>query len=528
MKKMVQGKLPNILSSTSDALSSIIAFIGMCIALFLSLFACVYTTQMYTADELTSVAKDSIVQNVLVFLLVLVVLSLVAKFAAKLSNKSVHIIAITLSVLVVGFSLILIHGSNTYSVSDQLFIYLSSVDMYEGDFAVEGFGDYFRTYPFQLCLVNIYAFLLGIFGSTAPQILESIQALCLGVAFYTGFRITRELFQDVRTDCLYLLCTLPFVPMYLYPLFLYGETFGVCGSLLVIYFFILANKKWELSSKISLFFWALTTVFLIFTVLVRSALMIVGIALVIVQFLLFLKKRQVLPMVLSLVMLVLTLLGRQFFVGMAERDAGLEVGGGAPASLWVVMGLQDSEMGPGYYNGYNTEVFTQYNYDAELTNEQAMNDITTILGDWMQHPKDFLLFLKDKGLYQWCEPSYASFTVTRFMNEPKEWIYKFYWEEAHDRTYAFLDRYQSIAYLLILAVFASLCGKKKNVYTLLPGLVLIGGFLFSLIWEGKSRYVYPYVVIVMPYLAKGALLFVEQTPFILRRICNKIHTKISK
>lgn len=528
MKKIVQGKLPNILTSTSDALSHIIAFIGMGIALFLSLFACVYTTQMYTADELTGVVKDSIVQNALIFLLVLALLGFIAKFATKLSSKVIHIVALIFSVLVVGISLILVHGSNTYSVSDQLFIYLSSVDMYEGDFAVEGFGDYFRTYPFQLCLVNIYAFFFRIFGSTAPQILENIQAICLGVAFYTGFRITRELFQDVRTDCLYLLCTLPFVPMYLYTLFLYGETFGVCGSLLAIYFFLLANKKWKHSPKLALLLWALTTVFLVFTVLVRSALMIVVIALVIVQFLLFLKKRQVLPLVLSLAMLVLTLLGRQFLVGMAERDAELEVGGGAPASLWVVMGLQNSEMGPGYYNGYNTEVFTQYNYDAELANEQAMNDIATILGNWMQHPKDFLLFLKDKGLYQWCEPSYASFTVTRFMNEPKEWIYKFYWEEAHDRAYVFLDRYQSIAYLLILTVFASLCSKKKDAYTLLPGLVLIGGFLFSLIWEGKSRYVYPYMVIVMPYLAKGALLYVEQATCILRRIYNIIHTKISK
>lgn len=509
MTTTTQKTSHTIMTNASDIMSRMIAVIGIGIALFLSLFACIYTIQMYTADELTDVVKDSFLQNIVFFVIVLVLAALISRFALRLSMRSVHILALICSVLVTGLCLILINGSDTYSVSDQLFIYLSSVDIYEGDLAIEGFGDYFRTYPFQLGLSHIYAFLFRIFGGTAPQILECVQAVALGLSFYVGFRITRELFRDVRIDCMYLLCTLPFIPMYLYTLFLYGETFGVCGSMLAIYCFLLANRHWEESPRLALLLWALTAIFLTFTVIVRSALMIVGIALVIIQFLLYLHKRKLLPMLLTLAVLVISLLGRQFFVGITERDAGLTSGGGAPASLWVVMGLQDNEMGPGYYNGYNTGIFTQYNYDADLANEHALNDISSIMADWMQHPKDFILFLKDKGLYQWCEPSYASFTVTRFMNEPKEWIHRFYWEAAHDRAYAFLDRYQSVAYLLILATFIALAGRKKDTLSLLPGLVFIGGFLFSLIWEGKSRYVYPYVMIVMPYLARGALLYLE-------------------
>lgn len=66
-----------------------------------------------------------------------------------------------------------------------------------------------------------------------------------------------------------------------------------------------------------------------------------------------------------------------------------------------------------------------------------------------------------------------------------------------------MDNYQFLIYLMLLVYFLKLLTGKDEIGTLLPVLILVGGFLFSLIWEGRSRYVYPYLVIALPCVAEG-------------------------
>ena len=34
-------------------------------------------------------------------------------------------------------------------------------------------------------------------------------------------------------------------------------------------------------------------------------------------------------------------------------------------------------------------------------------------------------------------------------------------------------------------------------------IAVVGGFLFSLIWEAKTRYIFPYLLMQLPYMAVG-------------------------
>lgn len=54
----------------------------------------------------------------------------------------------------------------------------------------------------------------------------------------------------------------------------------------------------------------------------------------------------------------------------------------------------------------------------------------------------------------------------------------------------------------IFGAIGSLIKKKRLEDYLIP-VVLVGGFLFSLLWEAKPRYVYPYFVILLPYATVG-------------------------
>lgn len=181
--------------TASQTTVRITACIGVAITLFLSLFSCIYTVVMYTADESSHVLRDSSLQNIFFFIFFLFLTALPYRFL-RLSNKAVHWLALFFSFLVILVCFALINASNTYSVSDQLHVYLAATNLYEKSLSVADYGYYFVAYPFQLGLAHVYSFLFTLFHSTAPQIAEYAQAISLGISFYTGFRITRELFHN--------------------------------------------------------------------------------------------------------------------------------------------------------------------------------------------------------------------------------------------------------------------------------------------------------------------------------------------
>ena len=53
---------------------------------------------------------------------------------------------------------------------------------------------------------------------------------------------------------------------------------------------------------------------------------------------------------------------------------------------------------------------------------------------------------------------------------------------------------------------AAVYKKKKEILTIIP-VAFIGGTLFHMIWEAKSRYVFPYFVFLIPIAAYGLIIF---------------------
>ena len=79
----------------------------------------------------------------------------------------------------------------------------------------------------------------------------------------------------------------------------------------------------------------------------------------------------------------------------------------------------------------------------------------------------------------------------------------------HRTIEAFLNQYQLIIYLgfLLYIVFSLL--KKVPFINYLPLIYVIGGVLFSLLWEASSRYVFPYFVFMIPCAAYGWVCLVD-------------------
>ena len=68
-----------------------------------------------------------------------------------------------------------------------------------------------------------------------------------------------------------------------------------------------------------------------------------------------------------------------------------------------------------------------------------------------------------------------------------------------------MDSYQLLVYALVLFLLIDAARKKEKRplewYVLLTA--VIGGVLFHELWEAKSRYVFPYFLMMIPMAAEG-------------------------
>lgn len=503
----------------------ILAVIGAGIFSVLTYYAWCYTMKMPTGDEVFFDTKDAVWQNLLFLGGIFAAVFLIGALSRFLNERKSHLLAIILSCGAVLFAIFLVNSAHVWPIGDQRQILMAALQRKQGIFPEMQPGQYFTIWPFQLGLTNIYALFYYFTGAEVPEVVQNVQAVFIGVIIYTGFRITRELFHNIKAECIYLLLCVGCLPLYLYVLYLYGETLGVCGALLGIWFFLAANREEKRKPYTVAGFFLFAILAMTLAYIVRSALIIVWIAMVIIQLLLMITNKKILPLVLLVLMPAVAMSGQRLMISSVERQAGVELGEGMPAVAWIAMGLQDNPIeskGPGSYNDYNINLFKECGLDKEETSARAMEYMGARFSYWSKHPKEMLEFFKNKVLIQWNEPSYGAFTMTRVQVEPKEWVVNAYFGEWHDKLYQYMNCYQAAAYLAILGYFVFLLSGKQKTVCYLPGLILIGGFLFSIMWEAKSRYIYPYVVMALPCIAGSIVIYYDRLAALILQCSKRI------
>lgn len=89
------------------------------------------------------------------------------------------------------------------------------------------------------------------------------------------------------------------------------------------------------------------------------------------------------------------------------------------------------------------------------------------------------------------------------MTTSSKWMKAFYSDRGYQIFYEIMNQLQNVIYIGVLFYYIYLAKHKRQEKEYFLGLVLIGEVLFSLLWEAKSRYVFPYIVIALPAAAMG-------------------------
>lgn len=521
----------------------LIAVVGAGIFLVLTIYSWRYTMCIGLHSEALGDVKDSLLRNLLLLLLAVEIVFRLNTWKKYLTAGRIHALAIgaAMFVTLVGFRFVAdVHGMTE---CDQLHVYMAAEDIAHGtgERFVAG-DDYFYCSPHQLGLAAVYAFFMKLTGMYNEDLLRCIHALCAGLAVYMGFRVVRELADDRRAEILFLLGMVSFLPLYLYVLFVYGETIGVCGALCAVWFYLKLHNS---APKRNLWYLIPLALCMAMTYMARKGLLIVWIAMAIVELFYCMRERKVLLLLGLAGVLAVTLSCQSLMIHVSEKRMGADFGKGVSLVSWLAMGMQEHEnpdLPPGSYNGYHVEVYRSVGYDVEAASEISRQYIVGRFEEWRENPRDFIRFYKRKVLSQWNEPTYGAFLMTGLMNEPEEWVTETYYGETRQGWNKWLDAFQGVSWLLVFGYFVYLlaggaegkvraddkakadikAGADKGPARYLLGLILIGGFCFSVIWETKSRYIYPYAVLAIPCAAISLVYYYDHLPGVLKDVSDKI------
>ncbi len=370
---------------------------------------------------------------------------------------------------------------------------------------------YLSYYPHQIGL-SVFLEMLIIFLKGIKyhyDYYHAIKIIYVGLnclSFVCIYFSIKEIWKATRVRTVYAILSIINLPFILYSSFIYGEipsfTAIAAGSLFLIR--LLKEKGLAVINVL------LSLLFFTLSVFLRKNSMIFIIAVIIVVILHFLKTKRaelvlfvVLCAILSVTIIPVTL---KYF----ENKAGGKVQSGVTMYSYLAMGMQEGERGPGWYNGYNFDLYKDTGMNTEECNRISHEYIQDRVGYFKNNPKECFKFYRDKFLTQWTDSTLASCqAIYATYIDRKGWVESLFTGKGNKALNGICNVYQNIimfgAFVWILHAFITLLKKKKtyNVYEYLWVIAVIGGFIFHMIWEANSRYIFTYAMLIIPYAAAG-------------------------
>lgn len=425
---------------------------------------------------------------------------LLGKAAEKYADqRKLDVIAVIVGILCVLASICWINLSKTSPQGDQANIIDYAAAYENGDTSSLLKGGYVANHRQQLGLITFVRILFKIFGQGNYKAYQYFSALTVFIIVYSGYRIIRLITEkNIRAEIIYLALMLCCIPMYGYTPFVYGEISSTAFAML---------SAWILLSTLKKFGWwkmAGLAVCCGLMLQLRRNTLIIAIAFLTVIIVKTIKKPDSRTLAAG-AFVIAGMVISQFGVSLMYKPFIPDDSKETPAILFVVMGIHDSIDGaPGWYDNYNEEIYEAMDFDPDAASEAARGEIDEFVSKCMDSPGYALEFFTLKINTQWNAPMYQCLVMNNsFYDEPHKFADDIYFNGNDVYYEGFMNIYQLLIYGGVMCCLI-LMGRKWGTvekWVLLIG--VYGGFLFSLFWEAKPRYVFPYFIMMIPYAAIG-------------------------
>ena len=501
---------------------AVVGAIGLFMALYLSYYSMRYSYSMkleYT-QEVFEYADSLLLHliSIVIFIAIVVIVALVMKKSTmNMTNRKVSIpMLVVMTVMFVG-TLAWIFGIKNVPANDQKWLLDTIIELINGNYEVFLPHGFLGAVQHQIGLATFFLWIFKIFNSFDYHIIQVINALCILLLIYFGKKCSSVLFKDKYTEIVYLLLMCLCIPLYVYSAFVYGEMISITAGMGMIWFIL-----WYLQSKKFVAIIPICVCAIIGT-MTRGNYLVLTIACAMLLMWEAISKANWKCVILAICMVACPLIQKEVALNVYEAKAGFELEEGMSKNLWIAMGMQENEdVANGWYNGYIYKVYNGVGQNSVEASKQAdayIKDRTTMFRNGAANWREFY---KEKILSQWNEPTYECFSATaNFEDGSRLLVDNIYTGTIHKNIESFTNQYQLIIYIgFVLYILACLIRKAPFVNYLLV-IYIIGGILFSALWEASSRYVFPYFVFMIPCAAYGwtslCTMLLEKKDIIIRK-----------
>lgn len=374
---------------------------------------------------------------------------------------------------------------------------------------------YYNFYPFQLGFVLISEIVYRIFGTASSMPVQVINVLCLAAAYLGIAKITKYIFKRRSIEFITILLLAGcFQPM-LFCTFVYGNIIGMCCAIWASYFLI---RYFQTTKYLLLIPCA---ILLIVATIAKYNNMIYLVAFVIMLIVHTVKEKKWQSIAFALAICIATVGINNLIIVSYESRANTKLADGVSQVMYLDMGLNDSYMAPGWYNGIAIDTYKSCNLNNEVANQRAWSNIKNRLDVFGSNPGYTFDFFGKKIVSQWNEPSFESIWISEVKSHSHEVnsIGNGMYNGSLGQFFElYFNIYMQIVYLLlVIGIYCLFFKRMTNIETTLLLLVILGGFGYHLLFEGKSQYILTYIPIMMPTAAFG-----------LNSVLNEKYTKIKE
>ncbi len=471
---------------------------------FIFLLNFIYNAEVsYNAAEKVTISGHLFHSHVmlLVAIAILIILALTKRYLDRLDPKVLFAGFCALYVAM-AFYLILNVDHNIRADAGTVFNWAKRVA--EGDFGTFKIGGYIHRYPHQTGLL-FYDMLLQ---KIAPYPTTSFVAnffFVLGINCFVALT-ANTLFKNRMVTHLTIILSFAFLPQFFFILFAYGLTPGFFFMILGFYNAIRFAEMHRIRNIVCAVIGASIAICF------KQNFLIGAIAIVIFWALHLLKSRSwkaiFKPAGAILALLLCMSIPSNLITLYFEEKTEIQLGEGTPSVLWIAMGtdMDNRGRGPGWYNSFNYNTFTQSNFDSDAAAEVGREKLLENIEEMKAEPGLAASFFKEKTVSQWCEPMFQS-----VWSGPLEACNQYTHTELLQSIYnggESEDRIEALSKMILLSIFGFtlvflLFYRKKCEGWELLTLFFIGGLIFHTFWEGKSQYTYPYVFCMIPLASYG-------------------------
>lgn len=489
-------------------ISFCVMMIALLVLLFMSyLFPCSLfrTTGMSTGagkGEIVTFNYDNFFLNLITLSVSCGCVYLVYKLGSGISLKTCLVV---LSVWVLCFGLLFVASAKLQPTEDSYIVTFFARQAAKGDYSY--YHEYFEFFPYQLGYVLYAELFFRLFNILMPGVPTGFSSLALQgmnvvfvlMAYISIVNAVGIIFRSETVQKLTALLLAACLPPLFMSTFMYGNVPALAFSCAASWMFISFIRDGCPVNGI------LCAVFLSVAVLLKLNSMIFFVAIIILWLLSLIKKPTLTSSVLLIVTVLMVLAVKPMPQKFYEARCEHEFGSGIPLTGWLAMGLHEGQSCSGWYDtDFTTNAFTHAGKDPDAASEIALEGIKSRLDYFMDEPVEALRFFGRKFLSQWNEPSYQSIwtnKVRTHYSEPSA-MYNFFCNRVESAVMTAMKLYQQMVFFGFTLGLVGLLFRRDIPASLFP-LVILGGMLYHLLFEGKSQYVMSYFVLMVPIAAYG-------------------------